>query len=273
MLCQTAAVSRSGYYKWLAQNGKPAKDHNDYLLIKDVFEKGKKKLGWRGVQMNLKNKHQIVMNHKKIRRIMNKYGLRCQVRRRNPYKAIMKKTQEHRTFANLLDRSFKQSVPDKVLCTDITYLYYGAGRLAYLSAIKDIATGETLSWEVSQNISMGFVLATIEKLRGRNLPVGTLIHSDQGSHYTSPEYSALVAKLGITQSMSRKGNCIDNASMESFFGHFKDELEIKACRTFEELTNQINQYMHYYNNERYQWGLNKMTPVQYRSHLAVAIAT
>lgn len=162
-------------------------------------------------------------------------------------------------------------MPSKALCTDITYLHYGAGRLAYLSAIKDIATGETISWETSQNISMGFVLATVDKLADQDLAEGAMLHSDQGSHYTSPEYSTKLQRLGIIQSMSRKGNCIDNAPMESFFGHMKDDLDFKACKTFQELTYKINQYMHYYNNQRYQWNLNKMTPVQYRSHLEATV--
>ena len=203
---------------------------------------------------------------------MTKYGLRCRIRRKNPYKMIMKKTQEHRTFDNILDRNFRQIVPRKALCTDITYLYYGAGRRAYLSAIKDIATGEALSWEVSRTIELEFVISTVAKLGDMDLPPDALIHSDQGFHYTSPVYIEQVKHLGIIQSMSRKANCIDNAPMESFFGHFKDELDFRDCQTFEQLRNAIDEYMHYYNNQRYQWRLNKMTPVQYRSHLTAAMA-
>jgi transposase InsO family protein len=213
------------------------------LLIKEVFEQGKKKLGWRSVQMALRNKHGITMNHKKIRRIMKIYNLQCKIRRKNPYKAIMKKTQEHRTFENILNRQFNQCIPRKALCADITYLYYGAGRRAYLSAIKDIASGEALSWEVS--------MKTVQKLEDAELLLDTLLHSDQGFHYTNPLYISTLQGLGITQSMSRKANCIDNAPMESFFGHFKDELEFKDYQTFEELKIKVDQYMHYYNNVRY----------------------
>lgn len=222
--------------------------------------------------MRLKGDYGVTMNHKKIRRIMTKYGLACRIRKKNPYKMIMKKTQEHRTFENILNRNFQQTVPRKALCTDITYLYYGAGCRAYLSAIKDIATGEALSWEVSQNLELEFVISTVAKLSDMGLSPDTLIHSDQGFHYTSPVYIEKVKGLGITQSMSRKANCIDNAPMESFFGHCKDELEFKDCQTFAELKTKVDEYMHYYNNHRYQWDLNKMTPVQYRSHLAAAIA-
>lgn len=220
--------------------------------------------------MHLKNDRHVIINHKKIRRIMGKYGLVCQTRRKNPYKAIMKKTQEHRTFENILSREFKQDVPKKTLCTDITYLYFSLGRKAYLSAIKDIATGEILSWEMSINIDLEFVLKTVGRLESLKLPSDTLIHSDQGFHYTNPLYIAKIKQLNIIQSMSRKGSCIDNAPMESFFGHLKDELEFKSCATFQELTFKVNEYMQYYNHNRYQWGLKKMTPVQYRDHLLAA---
>ena len=270
MLCGITGVSKSGYYKWLVRGGQPAKDYDDYLLIKTVFDKGKKKLGWRSIQMRLSNGYGLVMNHKKIRRIMGKYGLYCQARRKNPYKAIMKKTQEHRTFENALNRNFDQSVPKKALCTDITYLYFSLGRKAYLSVVKDIATGEILSWEISITIDLEFVLKTINKLKNLQLPPDTLIHSDQGFHYTNPLYIAEIKQLNVIQSMSRKGSCIDNAPMESFFGHLKDELEFKNCSTFQELTFKVNEYMQYYNNERYQWGLKKMTPIQYRDHLLAA---
>jgi putative transposase len=265
-------VSKSGYYKWLTHKGQRARDYDDYQLIKAIFEKGKKKFGWRSIQMRLKNDHSRIMNHKKIRRIMNSYDLHCQARRKNPYKAIMKKTQEHRTFENQLARQFDQSVPRKALCTDITYLYYGLGRKAYLSVVKDIATGEVLSWELSMNLELEFVLKTIDRLGFLDLPADCLVHSDQGFHYTNPLYIDKIKQLSIIQSMSRKGNCIDNAPMESFFGHLKDELEFKTCQTFEQLTFKVNEYMQYYNHCRYQWGLQKMTPVQYRNHLLAAVA-
>ena len=94
-----------------------------------------------------------------------------------------------------------------------------------------------------------------------------MIHSDQGFHYTNPEYISTVAELGMIQSMSRKGNCIDNAPMESFFGHLKDEVDYQDCRTFAELDLRVEEYVKYYNQERKQWELKKMTPVAYRNHL------
>ncbi|SHJ63929.1 Integrase core domain-containing protein, partial [Hathewaya proteolytica DSM 3090] len=114
------------------------------------------------------------------------------------------------------------------------------------------------------------VLDTLHKLKNnRNVKLtkDAFIHSDQGIHYTSPAFQKLVKKYKLGQSMSRRGNCWDNAPQESFFGHFKDETYIKPCKTLEELKREIKQYMIYYNNYRYQWNLEKMTPVQYRNHL------
>lgn len=265
-LCQIAKVSTSGYYKWLIRP--KDKDDEDYLIIKKIFDKGKGKLGWRPIKMRLEFDYGIIMNHKKIRRIMRTKHLVTKIRRRNPYKMIMKKTQEHRTFDNLLDRNFKQDTPGKVLCTDITYLYYGHGRKAYLQVIKDIASREIVSWKLSNGLAMGFVLRSINNLKDiKVLKNDSLIHSDQGFHYTNPEYINDVKKLELVQSMSRKANCIDNSPMETFFGHLKDDVDCKEAKTYEELHDMIKIYMDYYNNERYQWELKKMTPVEYRDHL------
>jgi len=241
---------------------------NDYLLIKDIFEQGKMKLGWRPIQITLETDYGVIMNHKRIKRIMREKKLVVKIRKINPYKMIMKKTQEHRTFENVLNRNFQQNIPGRVLCTDITYLYYGLGRKAYLSVVKDVASKEAVSWEVSNNLTMKFVLDSVDGLKNvETIKKGALIHSDQGFHYTSPEYIRKVKELKLTQSMSRKGNCIDNAPIESFFGHLKDDVDYKKAKTFNELSDMINAYMNYYNNQRYQWGIKKMTPAKYRNHL------
>jgi len=272
ILCSIDNVSRSGYYRWLARSGDVARDHDDYLLIKKIFDGSKKRFGWRSIQMNLPKG--TVINHKKIKRIMKKYQLFCKVRRANPYRQMAKKTQEHRTFDNELNREFKLILPFKVFCTDITYLPFNH-RMAYLSVIKDIGSGEVVAWKLSLHIDMELVLGTVERLKNNAaLPLESfqdiMIHSDQGFHYTNPQYIEQVKKLNMTQSMSRKGNCIDNSPMESFFGHFKDDVDFKKCKTFEELNILIENYMQYYNYERYQWNLKKMTPVEYRNHLLKA---
>ena len=269
LLCLIAKVPRSGYYKWLKKADKPDKDYDDYLLIKEIFSKGREKYGWRVIQMKLKRDKGIIMNHKKIQRIKNKYCLFTKIRKVNPYKAIMKKTQEHRTFENLLDRNFKLDTPHKVFGTDITYLPFNH-RMAYLSAVKDVACGEIVAWNLSQHLTMDIVLNTV--LDMKNNPSissfnGIMIHSDQGFHYTNPQYISMINNLNMVQSMSRKGNCIDNAPTESFFGHFKDEVEYKDCKTFHQLEAITREYIDYYNNERQQWDLKKMTPVEYRNHL------
>lgn len=264
MLSIIANVSRSGYYKWnKVGNGR---DYDDYVLIKEIFDRGKGKYGWRTIQMKLWSEKGIRMNHKKIQRIKKEYGLVTKIRRVNPYKAIMKKSQEHRTFDNVLDRKFKQEIPRTTFSTDITYIPFKS-RFAYLSVVKDIASREVVSWYVSPHLQMDIVLKTLDKLKDISSLENVVIHSDQGNHYTNPQFIVGVKNLGMVQSMSRKGNCIDNAPIESFFGHFKDDIEYADCTTFEELRLRIGKYMEYYNNERQQWNLKKMTPVEYRNHL------
>lgn len=205
------------------------------------------------------------MNHKKIQRIMRKYRLCAKVRRKNPYKRMMQKNRKHRVAPNILQRKFLQPTPYTVFCTDITYLPFQDG-FAYLSVIKDVASGEAVAWHTSSGLEVELVTATLEAMR--DLPSeDALMHSDQGFHYTSPRFTGEVRKMGMIQSMSRKGTCIDNAPIESFFGHMKDELDYRDCRTLEQLRVRIDAYMRYYNYERKQWGRNKMSPVDYREHL------
>jgi putative transposase len=213
-------VSRSGYYLWLQHADVIDKDYDDYLMVKEIFDKGMSKYGWRRIKMELKRKNKIVMNHKKIIRIMRKYGLVAKIRRKNPYREIMKKTAEHRTFANRLDRAFMQTTPFQFFCTDITYIPFNH-RFAYLSVIKDVASGEIVAWYLLPHITMELALKTIEQIKPYQ---NALIHSDQGAHYTNPEYINKVKELKMVQSMSRKGSCIDNAPVESFFGHLKDDV-------------------------------------------------
>ena len=248
----------------MEQADQPDRDYDDYLKVKKVFDDSKGKYGWRSVKMRLG-----AMNHKKIQRIMRKYDLVTKVRRRNPYKAIMKKRLEHRIFPNKLQREFNQIVPFKVFCTDITYIPFQYG-FVYLSVIKDIASGEVVAWNVSLYLDMDLVTETLKKMKLYSYE-NIMIHSDQGFHYTNPDYIKIVKELKMIQSMSGKGNCIDNAPIESFFGHLKDELDYKSCDSFEELRLEIEKYMQYYNQERKQWTRNKMTPVECRNHLLAQI--
>lgn len=272
-LCDVAGVSRSGYYRWLCyapgRLQREKADYEQHLLIKDIFQKRNRKAGWRVIKMNLE-RQAIVMNHKKIRRLMKKYGLITQIRRRNPYKHIAKATQEHRVAPNVLHRRFDQRLPYRAFGTDITYLYDGSGQRSYLSIIKDLASGEIVAHRVSASLGVDLSLDVIRKLAtktGRKKLKGSLIHSDQGFHYTHPFYRKQLADLGITQSMSRKGNCLDNAPVESFFGHMKDELDLTSCHSLDQVRAVIDKYIYDYNHHRYQWERKKMAPVEYRNHL------
>ncbi|MCF7622974.1 MULTISPECIES: IS3 family transposase [Peribacillus] len=275
-LCTLAGVSRSGYYNYFSlesQERRKLRDKTDEavkeIILKAFHFKNRKK-GARQIKMTLAGQFNIVYNLKRIRRIMNKYGIVCPIRKANPYRRMMKATKEHRVVPNLLNRQFKQEVPGKVLLTDITYLHYGKGMRAYLSAIKDGSTGEILAYHLSDRMTLDLATDTLKKLKkNKNFKKAkdALIHSDQGVHYTSPIFQKAVKKLGLRPSMSRRGNCWDNAPQESFFGHLKDESSIKACTSLDELRKEIKQYMIYYNHYRHQWNLKKMTPVQYRDHL------
>ena len=275
-LCEVSGVSRSGYYNYFTNKSKITRDalaKADELVRDNILKaynfKGRKK-GARQIKMTLEGEFRIVYNLKRIRRVMKKYNIICPIRKANPYRRMMKATREHSVLPNSLKRNFKQDIPGKVLLTDITYLFYGKGQEAYLSTIKDASTNEILAYNVSDSLKLDIATDTIHKLkknRSIKLHKDAFIHSDQGGHYTSPVFQKLVKKCGLGQSMSRRGNCWDNAPQESFFGHFKDEAYIKTCETLDQLKKEIKQYMIYYNKYRYQWDLKKMTPVQYRNHL------
>ncbi len=275
-LCDISGVSRSGYYNYFSPKSQEKRDRRekeDLILRENIlkaFHFKHRHKGARQIKMTLNGQFDIKYNLKRIRRIMKKYKIICPVRRANPYKKMLKATHEHSVLPNLLNREFKQDIPGKVLLTDITYLYYGKGKKAYLSTIKDGSTNEILAYNVSDRLTLDLATDTLVKLKKNRrviLAKEAYIHSDQGTHYTSPTFQKFVKKLGLGQSMSRRGNCWDNAPQESFFGHFKDEAYIKPCNSLEELKKEIRSYMTYYNNYRYQWNLKKMTPVEYRNHL------
>lgn len=273
-LCEVMEVSCSGYYNYFMEKSvqkRVAKEEMDEVLkeiiLKAYHFRGRKK-GARQIKMTLQNQYQVTYNLKRIRRIMKKFEIICPIRKANPYRRMAKATKEHRTCPNELQRNFKQGVAGKVLLTDITYLTYKGGKRAYLSTIKDAETNEILAYEVSSSLSMEIALNTLHKLKKhRHLTKDAFIHSDQGFHYTNPQFQALVKKMKLGQSMSRRGNCWDNAPQESFFGHFKDETNLKECETLGDVKREIKSYMTYYNYYRGQWNLKKLPPVKYRQQL------
>lgn len=247
-------------------------DYEDYLFLKCIYDAFKGEIGYRGLYMEVCALLETPMNPKKIRRLMRKYNFFAKVRRANPYRNIAKATQEHKTLPSVLNREFTQDEPGKVFLTDINYLKY-RGKTAYLSCVKDVATREIVAYELSQTLKMTIAYNTLVKLKEKlveNVHPEAMIHSDQEFYYTHPEFQKRLKQMNMKQSMSRRGNCIDNAPMESFFGHMKDEMEYKQSKTFDELKQRVDSYMIFYNESRKQWNLKKMTPVEYRSHLIAA---
>jgi transposase InsO family protein len=262
-----AGVSKSGYYGFLEQTDsklvRELKDEEDFELMMQAYRfKGFNK-GAKQLKMTLENQFDTVMNLKKIRRLMKKFGLFCPIRKANPYKRMAKAMKTSHVAPNKLERKFKDGNPNQILLTDITYLTYDLNQRAYLSGIKDGVTTEIHGYKVSRSLDIGFVEDSMNQLDKITLDPNALINSDQGTHYTSHAFQRCVKELGIEQSMSRRGNCWDNAPIESFFGHMKDEINLVNCKTFKEVEKAVHDYMGYYNNHRYQWGLNRMTPKVY----------
>lgn len=266
-----AGVSVSGYYAWRKRESKRVlREAADVTLRDHIVNASGVRIGisgYRTVSMYF-----LGVNHKRIARIMKKYELQAHIRRANPYLHMYKKTQGHEAVPNLLLRNFAQLTPGRSGGTDITYLRWRKS-FVYLSFVKDFASSEALSWNASMTLAHSLVIDTVEQLKVRlgTDMVGFMLHSDQGWHYSHPKYRSLLKEHGVIQSMSRKGNCIDNAKTETFFGHMKDELSLNDCETFEEVVRKIDAFMYYYNNMRRMWSKEKMTPVEYRSHLLSSV--
>lgn len=230
-LCEMAGVSRSGYYNWIENEDKrkvkEMKDEADFQLIKIAYNHRGFDKGARGIYMRLLHMG-VRMNIKKIRRLMKKFNLVCQIRKANPYRRMAKAMKTSNVASYLVNRDFIQA-PRLIITTDITYLFYGRKRKkAYLSVMKDCFTNEILSYVLSESLEVDFVLITVKQLikkHGNTLKTNeTIVNSDQGCHYTSIEFQQLLKDSELRQSMSRRGNCWDNAPQESFFGHMKDEI-------------------------------------------------
>jgi len=270
MLCDIAGVSRSGYYNWRSNEKirylKEIKDEEDFKLILEAYNYRGYAKGVRGIYMRLL-KMNTPMNQKKIRRLMRKYNLFCPIRKANPYRRMQKAMKTSNYAANLLSRQFEAYGPRMVLLTDISYIPYN-NTFAYLSVIIDAYTKEVLSYQISSSLEVEFVLDTVTTLiknHGNELKTDTLIHSDQGCHYTSHKFIKILKDVNLRQSMSRRGNCWDNAPQESFFGHMKDEIKekIKKCNTYDEVKVIIDDWIDYYNNDRCIWHLNKLAPKEF----------
>ena len=277
-LCKIVGVSRSGYYNWrnseFKRTQKEIQDKKDFELILEAFKHRGYDKGIRGIHMRLLHMEPPVqMNVKKIQRLMRKYGLLCPVRKANPYRRMAKALKTNNYAENLVQREFREHGARKVLLTDITYLPYN-GTFAYLSTILDAFTKQILSYVLSDSLKIDFVLLTVENLvleHGISLTTETILHSDQGVHYTSYKFIEIVNDFELRHSMSRRGNCWDNAPQESFFGHMKDEIDITNCTSFDEVKAIIDDWIDYYNNERYQWQLAKLSPNEYYNYITTGV--
>ena len=277
-LCRIAGVSRSGYYNWVGNEGHRRQQENadkaDFDLILEAYRFRGCPKGARAIHMRLLHTGKR-MNLKKIRRLMKKYGLVCPIRRPNPYRRMTREMQTNHVASNVVNREFRLHGARKILLTDITYLFY-RGSKCYLSVIMDAYTKEALAWQVSESLAVEFVIETVEQLQqehGASLDNEVIIHSDQGCHYTSNAFIAKLREAEFVQSMSAKGCCWDNAPQESFFGHMKDEIktEVSKWRRFSEVRELVEDWMDYYNHDRYQWDLLKLSPTEFYEYLKTGI--
>jgi transposase InsO family protein len=232
-------------------------------LIKSIYHRHKGRYGYRRITDELLNKG-IIINHKTVFRLMKLLGLKSIIRVKK-YKSY--KGEHGKIAPNILLRNFKADAPNQKWATDITE-FSVSGKKLYLSPIIDLFNQEIISYELTERPVFTQVIMMLKKAFMK-IPNNTnlILHSDQGWQYQMKQYQYLLHQKGITQSMSRKGNCLDNAIIENFFGILKSEMfYTKKFKSIEELKHEIKQYINYYNNERIKSNLNKMSPIQYRAH-------
>lgn len=268
VLCDYLQCSRSGYYDWI-NRGMPIHNKIDYEkanAIKEVFFQ-KKTRGRRQVQMQLERQCGIHMSLGSVHRYMSILNLKS-IRKR---KYVLQKKQEQKlahSFPNVLKQEFCSSPATEKWLTDITYIPSRDGTL-YLSCIKDVHDKFIISYHYSDKNNIELVLETLKK----SIPFipndkGLILHSDQGSQYVSVDYHDFLREKKIDGSMSRKGVPYDNSPMESFFSILKnEELKLHRGKSMKEMKVVIDEYIYYYNHERPQYGLKKLTPFEYRSQL------
>ncbi len=263
MLCEIGRVSKSSYYTWL--NAKVAPWEDIIAFIKKEQLKANNTLGYRRMKTFLLRNYQISIGANKLRLIMAVNNMQSIIRRKRR-KSIRQKGMEKLVANNILKRDFNSNSPNKKYVTDITYIPL-KNTTVYFSAIVDIYNGEVVATHISTNGDKNLSLTVVEQLAAKRNLKGALLHSDQGIHYTNKEYNNLLKEKGIIQSMSRKGNCWDNAMAENFFSHYKTEcvrLFKKKLHSVEDVQEITDTYIEYYNNKRYKAKLNNMAPVEYR---------
>lgn len=235
--------------------------------IQEIYDHHKGRYGYRRITAALRQAGEAI-NHKVVQRLMQQLGLKSLVRPKR-YRAYRGAVGQ--VAANVLDRQFQAEGPNQKWVTDITEFNVDGQKL-YLSPIMDLYNGEIVAYQTSRRPVLSLVKHMLQqaftRLKRSDRP---LLHSDQGWHYQHPTYRSLLAGQALTQSMSRKGNCLDNAAMESFFGTLKAEyFHLNRFDTIEQLQQGLDQYIHYYNHERIRLKLKGLSPVQYRTQAMAA---
>jgi len=263
LLLNRTNMARSSFYYYEKQSKSADKYKIIKELIKSIYHKHKGRYGYRRITDELNNTG-IIINHKTVSKLMKFMGLKSIIRIKK-YKSY--KGEQGKIAPNILERNFKTTAPNVKWATDITE-FNVSGKKLYLSPIIDLFNQEIVSYELTERPVFNQVVIMLKKAF-KKIPNNTYLtlHSDQGWQYQMKQYQNLLKEKGITQSMSRKGNCLDNAIIENFFGILKSELYYtQKFSSIDELKHEIKQYIYYYNNERIKSNLNKMSPIQYRAH-------
>ncbi|WP_408011265.1 IS3 family transposase [Pseudalkalibacillus sp. A8] len=267
LLCEIAGVSKAGFYKWLKRDVPEREKENEYLisLMKREHEKRQGIYGYRRMTIFLNRTIKKAINKKRVLRLMKIAQIKSVIRR----KKVHRKYKPEQIHENVLDRDFKTTKLNEKWVTDVTEMIYGNGQKAYLSAILDLHENMIIHYEVGKSNNNQLVFKTIQGAILKENPIGTMIHSDRGFQYTSKIFGKMIREAGMIQSMSRVGRCLDNACIEGFFGALKSEkYHLNRYETFTELKEDIDDYMYFYNHERFQENLNNLTPMEYRSKAA-----
>jgi transposase InsO family protein len=263
-MCEFFAVSRAAYYAWIKKLAEPDPDQERMEQIQAAYEASHNTYGYRRITLHLQQKQALAINHKAVLRLMRKLNIRSVARKRKIYKKLEELDIYH-SYPNLLNRDFVATRPNQKWVTDITYIDTLHG-WCYLSTIKDLYDGFIVAHVLAPSNSIALVTATVRQAKHKEkVTDGLILHSDQGHQYTSQAYhDVLTQEYNITPSMSRRGNCWDNAPMENFFGHLKEEyLRHFKKPTFEQAQQLIAEYVYFYNYERIQLK-TRQTPYQTR---------
>ena len=268
-LLKLANISKSNFYYNLNKLKQPDKYAEIKEVIKLIYHENKGRYGYRRITRELNNRG-FIINHKTVLKLMKQLGIQCFVRAKKyrSYKGTVGKI-----CTNLLNRDFKAEKPNQKWVTDVTEFKVN-GKKLYLSPIIDLFNGEVISYNISRHPDFKQIRDMLSKAFSK-IPDNTnlILHSDQGWQYQMKEYQTLLKDKGIRQSMSRKGNCLDNSLAENFFGLLKSELfYLNTYDNIDILEKDIITYIEYYNNNRIKLKLNGMSPIQYRTHSPKLVA-